>query len=476
MRGGAVVVVGGSIAGCAFASAAVRAGAGEVVVLERTRGRLADRGVGLCVHDDRAAELVAAGALPAGIPAHRLERRRWVVRDPAAGAGGRLIWEQPFPFHSYHWGLLWRGLREAVPGSVDYRQGVAVAAVEADGDGVRVRYGGAASGGDGDGGRGGDAVGGRAGGRAGDGDGAGDRTGSAVGGGAGDRAGGGGRGGDADGGAVGDGAGDRAGGGGRGGERFDLAVGADGYRSVVREAVSPGAVPHYAGYVCWRGNFDAGLLDGLGGAPSHPEAVTTICYLGGSCVIYRIPGPQGPRVNWVLYAPPPTGAGLRFDDPTSFPPGALGGELAGHLRTLLDQEFPEYWARALALTAPGDTFVQPIYDLVTEPAAAGRLLLAGDAASVVRPHNTSGAAKALQDATAFGAAWARASSWEELVAGYQAARGAAGGQLVALARRLGRAQVERTPAWAHMTTAEAAAWWEAQLAGAAGIGGQAMTS
>ncbi|MFH7597700.1 FAD-dependent monooxygenase [Streptomyces racemochromogenes] len=404
MRGGTVVVVGGSIAGCAFASAAVRAGAGEVVVLERTRGRLADRGVGLCVHDDRAAELVAAGALPPGIAAHRLERRRWVVRDAAAGAGGRLIWEQPFPFHSYHWGLLWRGLREAVPGSVDYRQGRAAEAVEGAGDGVRVRF--------------------------------------------------------ADGGA----------------ERFDLAVGADGYRSVVREAVSPGAVPHYAGYVCWRGNFDAGLLDGLGGAPSYPEAVTTVCFPGGSCVIYRIPGPEGLRVNWVLYAAPPADGGLRFDDPTSFPPGALGEELAGHLRALLEREFPEYWGRALALTAPADTFVQPIYDLVTEPAAAGRLLLAGDAASVVRPHNTSGAAKALQDATAFGAAWARAGSWEDLVAGYEAARGGAGRELVALARRLGRAQVEETPVWARMSPDEVARWWQAQLAGAAGIGGQALSS
>lgn len=404
MRGGSVAVVGGSIAGCAFASAAVRAGAAEVVVLERTRGRLADRGVGLCVHDDRAAELVAAGALPPGIPAHRLERRRWVVRDVSAGAGGRLIWEQPFPFHSYHWGLLWRGLREAVPGAVDYRQGVAVGAVEGGGDGVRVRFG--------------------------------------------------------------DG----------GGGRFDLVVGADGYRSVVREAVSPGAAPHYAGYVCWRGNFDAALLEGLEGAESYPEAVTTVCFPGGSCVIYRIPGPRGPRVNWVLYAAPPQGAGLRFDDPTSFPPGALGEELAGHLRALLEREFPEYWGRALALTPPADTFVQPIYDLVTEPAAAGRLLLAGDAASVVRPHNTSGAAKALQDATAFGAAWAGAGSWEGLVARYQAARGGAGRELVALARRLGRAQVEETPVWGRMSPDEVAGWWAGQLAGAAGIGGQAMSS
>ncbi|MFF5701769.1 FAD-dependent monooxygenase [Streptomyces sp. NPDC012794] len=399
MRGGTVAVVGGSIAGCAFASAAVRAGAERVVVLERTRGRLADRGLGLCVHDERAAELAAAGALPGGIPAHRLLRRRWVVRDAGAGPGGRLVWEQPFPFHSYHWGLLWRGLREATPREVVYRQGVTVAGVAGDADAAEVRLG----------------------------------DGSV--------------------------------------ERYDLAVGADGYRSVVREAVAPGARPRYAGYVCWRGNFDAAALAGDG---SHPDAVTTVCYPGGSCVVYRIPGPGGPRVNWVLYASPPRDGQLRFDDPTSFPPGALTPRLLEHLRALLEREFPPYWGRALALTDPADTFVQPIYDLETASTTAGRLLLAGDAATVVRPHNTSGAAKALQDATAFGAAWAGADTWEELLRAYGAARGPAGRELVALARRLGRAQVERTPDWARMSRGEAEGWWRAQLAGAPGIGGQPL--
>nr|WSX50818.1 monooxygenase [Streptomyces sp. NBC_00974] len=402
MRGGTgtVVVVGGSIAGCAFASAAARVGAAEVVVLERTRGRLADRGVGLCVHDDRAAELTASGALPAAIPAHPLARRRWVVRDREAGAAGRVIWEQPFPFHSYHWGLLWRGLREATPESVVYRQGETVTGVSARGE-VRLA-----------------------------------------------------------GGAV---------------ERYDLAIGADGYRSVVREAVCPGSRPHYAGYVCWRGHFEARLLDSPGGRDdSHPEAVTTVCWEGGTCVIYRIPGPDGPRVNWVLYAVPPPAAGLRLDDPTSFPPGTVTGELAAHLEELLEREFPPYWRRVLGLTAPEDVYVQPIYDLEASGVTAGRLLLAGDAASVVRPHNTSGAAKALQDASSFEAAWRGAGSWEELLRGYQEARGAAGRELVALARRLGRAQVERTPEWGAMGHAEAQAWWQGQLAGAADIGGQAL--
>lgn len=404
MRGGTVAVVGGSIAGCAIATAAARAGAGEVVVLERTHGRLQDRGVGLCVHNERAVELGASGALPEGIAAHRLERRRWVVRDDAGEAGGRMIWEQPFPFHSYHWGLLWRGLRESVPDSVLYRQGEAVTGVEGAGtEGAEVRL----------------------------------SDGSV--------------------------------------ERYDMVVGADGYRSVVRAALCPESRPHYAGYVCWRGNLDAARLAGIGGgADSVPEAVTTVCFPGGTCVIYRIPGPDGPRVNWVLYAAAPQDGQLRFDDPTSFPPGGLTPELAGRLGTLLDREFPTYWARALALTDPADVFVQPIYDLETARTAAGRLLLAGDAASVVRPHNTSGAAKALQDATAFADGWRRSDSFEELLRGYEGARGAAGRELVALARRLGRAQVEETPTWAAMNGSEMAAWWQAQLAGAAGIGGQAM--
>ncbi|MDJ0385160.1 monooxygenase [Streptomyces sp. G-G2] len=413
--GGSVAVIGGSIAGCAFASAAVRAGADEVVVLERTLGRLEDRGLGLCVHDERAVELRATGALPTGIAAHRLVRRRWVVRDPGAEAdqAGRVFWEQPFPFHSYHWGLLWRGLREALPASVVYRQGETVTGVAAAGDRAEVRLAEGAA------------------------------------------------------------------------ERFGLVVGADGYRSVVRRAVCPESRPHYAGYVCWRGHLDAGRLAAVDAAAGRPgesgawsDAVTTVCFPGGSCVIYRIPGPDGPRVNWVLYAAPPRagapGAGApRLDDPTSFPPGQVAGESAAHLEALLEREFPPYWAEVLRLTEPEHTLVQPIYDLETPRIASGRFLLGGDAATVVRPHNTSGAAKALQDADAFESAWRGAASPAELLRAYERARGPAGRELVALARRLGRAQVERTPPWAAMTGADVASWWREQLAGAPGIGGQA---
>nr|WP_280717006.1 FAD-dependent monooxygenase [Kitasatospora sp. MAP5-34] len=425
MRGGRVAVVGGSIAGCAFASAAARSGADEVVVFERTPGRLADRGVGLCVHDDRYEELAAAGYLDEGIAWHRLTRRHWLVQD--GSDRGRLMWDQPFPFRSYHWGLLWRGLRELTPATVSYRLGHAVAGVGPADSPAGGLVGGVADG----------SADSRA--RV--------RLESGV------------------------------------EEDFDLVVGADGYRSVVREAVCPGARPQYAGYVCWRGSFPAERLavlrPGAGPVESHyPSAhVATVCFPGGSCVIYRIPGvePGSAMVNWVLYAEPPA-TGLRLDDPTSIPPGALADELLSYLGLLTERHFPPYWADVIALTSPEHTFVQPIYDLGTPNRTAGRLLLAGDAATVVRPHNTSGAAKALQDAFAFESAWREAGSWRELLAAYERDRGQVGQALVTLGRNLGRAQVEQTPDWASMDSRQLESWWEQQVGGAAGFGGHALVA
>lgn len=405
MRGGTVAVVGGSIAGCGFASAAARAGADQVVVFERTPGRLADRGVGLCVQDDRYAELRAAGYLDDGIASLQLTRRHWLVRD--GSDHGRLIHDQPFPFRSYHWGLLWHGLRERTPDSVDYRLGQAVAQAGPADDGAQLRL----------------------------------ESGASL--------------------------------------AFDVVVGADGYRSVVREAVCPGERPRYAGYVCWRGSFPAERLETLRPPDGRAEAcwptehAVTVGFAGGHCILYRMPGPDGPLVNWVLYAVPPE-TGLRLDDPTSIPPGALAEDLMRHLGLLTDHHLPPYWADLISLTPPEATFVQPIYDLRTPTRTAGRMLLAGDAATVVRPHATSGAAKALQDACAFEAARQSSGSWDGALAAYERDRGAVGEDLVALGRRLGQAQVERTPSWSSMDGSRFDAWWQGQLAGTHGFGGHAM--
>ncbi|MEU7583747.1 FAD-dependent monooxygenase [Streptomyces sp. NPDC041068] len=139
MRGGKVAVVGGSIAGCAAALAAHRGGADEITVYERAAGDLADRGVGLAVHNSRYAELESAGYMDAGMPWVQIVRRRWYVRDDSAATPvGREIGAMPFPFRTYNWGPLWRELRSRIPKATAFRSGTPVEALRPGPDGVRV--------------------------------------------------------------------------------------------------------------------------------------------------------------------------------------------------------------------------------------------------------------------------------------------------------------------------------------------------
>ncbi|MFF2501889.1 FAD-dependent monooxygenase [Streptomyces sp. NPDC058067] len=410
--GGRVAVVGGSVAGCAAARAARRGGAREIVVYERAGDRLAERGLGLAVHDARYAELESAGYLDASMPWVGLVRRRWYVRAGSAGSArsagdtalGREIAEMPFPFRTYGWGPLWRAPRRAVPSAVEFRAGAAVTRVEATPGGVRVH--------------------------------------TAAG----------------------------------GCEEFDVAVGADGYRSVVRACAFPDVQPRYAGYLAWRGAFPAGRLP----APDlwAREDCAYVVFPGGHLITYRIPdgGAEGGlRVNWVLYTAPPPGldAGLRADLPTSLPPGTLTDALRSHLTYVADELMPPYWGDLVRLTTPAELSLQPLYDFTAPHYASGRLALAGDAATVARPHTGAGAVKALQDATALESAFRSASGFDGALAAYDGARAPSGAAMVGLGRSLGRALVQETPDWRALDAAGLAAWWE-QADGTGVFGGRRL--
>ncbi|WP_432102072.1 FAD-dependent monooxygenase [Streptomyces sp. bgisy091] len=258
-------------------------------------------------------------------------------------------------------------------------------------------------------------------------------------------------------------------------ERFDVVIGADGYRSVVREAMFPGAKATYAGYIGWRGTSpDAADLPS-GGYDAH-----NIVFPGGHCMIYRIPdGAGGHLLNWVLYTTPPWAesleAGLRT--PTSLPPGRLDAELTAYLRDLVADNFPPFWAARVLRTPAATTFIQPIYDLEVPRYTQGRMVLVGDAASVARPHIGGGSVKALQDAHALERAWAAGDDWEEVLESYDAGRRAIGAAMVALARRMGAAQVENTPDWSAMGQPEFDEWWHDQNNGSdrrSGFGGHSV--
>ncbi|MCF3118656.1 FAD-dependent monooxygenase [Streptomyces arenae] len=419
IAGADVAVVGGSIAGCATALAAHRAGAGRITVLERTSGRLADRGVGLVMHDARYAELAAAGYVDTAMPWVQLTTRRWYHRDGAAPLG-RPFAVLPFPFRSYCWGPLWRELRRRLPEDTVFRPGVKVAGVGKGVDGATLRLD------DGSGGSGGARPH------------AGCRT-----------------------------------------ERFDLVIGADGYRSTVRAAAFSEVGPGYAGYLAWRGALPAERLAELDlpGLPATPWAVEDCAYVvfpGGHAIIYRIPdGQGGHRANWVVYTAPPAGLDLALDTPTSLPPGTLNDALHAHLAHVADALMPPYWGGLIRLTPREEQFIQPMYDFTAPSYTAGRLLLAGDAATVARPHMAGGAVKALQDAAALETALRALPERPDALDAYGAERGRTGRAMVELGRGLGRLLVQETPDWRTLDQAGLAAAWSA-ADGSGAFGGREL--
>ncbi|GAA1967079.1 monooxygenase [Catenulispora subtropica] len=249
-----------------------------------------------------------------------------------------------------------------------------------------------------------------------------------------------------------------------GSESFDLVLGADGYRSVVREAMFPGITPEYAGYLCWRGLGDMNRIKGL-----PEEAFFTVGIATGHLIAYPIPADEdgGTRLNWALFSTVPPELTPDFTTATSLPPGAVSESLLDHLETLISTQLPPFWADAVRTTAREDVFIQPMYDLQAPAFAQGRLLLIGDSGAVSRPHAAAGALKALQDAAALADLWrqtpdatdvAGLDGLDGLARRYDAVRRPAGHAVVALSRRIGQAQVRQVPDWAAFGEAELSAW------------------
>ncbi|MGW1412427.1 FAD-dependent monooxygenase [Streptomyces sp. NPDC002403] len=238
------------------------------------------------------------------------------------------------------------------------------------------------------------------------------------------------------------------------GEReYDIVVGADGHRSVTRDALAPGVRPVPAGYRVWRGTIPAAALR------AHPEQLTmlesawvTLGFPGGHGVFYLIPGAaEGSRLlAYAVYSSPPAA-----DLPVS----------TAYVRHIAEEHFPAEWADIVARGEHTAQALHPVADFVVPRAAEPPFLLAGDAASVTRPHTASGAVKALQDALCLERSLRASSSAAEALRRYADERSAEGARLVGLGRRLGRALVGNTPDWPAMGPAQVEALSRAALDG-----------
>jgi 2-polyprenyl-6-methoxyphenol hydroxylase-like FAD-dependent oxidoreductase len=229
-------------------------------------------------------------------------------------------------------------------------------------------------------------------------------------------------------------------------EHFDLVIGADGARSIVRQTVDPEHWHNaYSGYVTWRGLIPESALH----SAAAENLLGRFAFFNGPgahMLGYLVPGAGGEtcagarRYNWVWYrsmsmrelADLMTEVG-RQPDSISTAPGDLPAALRLGLVRDAERELPHQFASAVA--AEEQPFLQAIVDYVPRRMVSGRVALLGDAAAVVRPHTAMGAAKAAGDATALADAL-RALPVDDALRRYEAERLPVAEAIAAYGKRL----------------------------------------
>jgi 2-polyprenyl-6-methoxyphenol hydroxylase-like FAD-dependent oxidoreductase len=201
----------------------------------------------------------------------------------------------------------------------------------------------------------------------------------------------------------------------------DVLIGADGYRSMVRRAVSPTRpFAPYGGFILWRALVEESWLPrqllartSLGGGRSpHPEAARL--------VVYRVPGPNGEtsrgkrsitlawydasRTQWLR------DRGYLVGDEVmgSVLPAAVDDELRAELQAIVAKRW-QGAAREIITSAIEHKviFGTPLVEYLPKRLVAGRFGMVGDAAHVASPMVGAGFSSGLEDGAAFIAAVSR---------------------------------------------------------------------
>jgi 2-polyprenyl-6-methoxyphenol hydroxylase-like FAD-dependent oxidoreductase len=230
-------------------------------------------------------------------------------------------------------------------------------------------------------------------------------------------------------------------------ETAAILVGADGFRSAVRNILFPEVQPIYAGYVIWRAVVDEADL-----APeTHAAVFERFAFFlapGHEIIGYPIAGmdndlrPGKRRYNFVWYRTIDTD---RLTDMLtdasghthvlSIPPPLVRADVIQEMREKAETFMSKPLLRVLH--AVKSAFFTPIYDLASPSMISGRVSLIGDAAFVGRPHVGLGVTKGAADAKALADALPATSSIDDGLRKFNAERKRIGDRVVARGRELG---------------------------------------
>ena len=254
---------------------------------------------------------------------------------------------------------------------------------------------------------------------------------------------------------------------------FDLVVCADGYRSLGRGLIDPGAAPAYRGMVLWRGllperDIRVDALDGC-------DLLRPV-YQGGHGVVYCIPGPgqsteRGNRLlmwGYYLQVPESALASVLVDDQERRQSGSVPfGKVHPQVRAALEARLAGLLPPSLfeLVQQSGNSSVQAIYSFAPRSYARDRLCLVGDAGAVFPPFAGSGVLRAVAGAASLTDALASAPTADDALRRWNKAQLQVATAAIPNAEHIERSYVFGMPDLTTMPATAANDWMSAAFPG-----------